>query len=87
MNTSKLADIIQQVERYMRGKLSRAEYRAWLIDEVWNADSLGDAELESILYDLEALDAEFTSGVWSEDELKSELRERILSTRANRASG
>jgi hypothetical protein len=86
MFTSKHIDIITQIGRYVRGELPRADYRAWLVDRVWEAERLEDEELERLFYQLEALDAEFTSCVWNEDELKAELQNRYLQARAFRSS-
>lgn len=86
MTSSNRSEIINRVDRYVRGDLSRSAYRAWLVNEVWNAESLEDSLQEDILYELESLDAEYTNGTWSEDELKTELRHRILIDRFDVAS-
>lgn len=86
MVSSNHSETISHVDRYVRGDLSRSAFRAWLVNEVWNAESLEDSLQEDILYELESLDAEYTNGTWSEDELKTELRNRILIDRFDVAS-
>jgi hypothetical protein len=86
MKHSSVIDIKQQVKRYGSGQISRAEYRAWLIERVWNVGEDSETEANRILFELESLDAEYTEEHWTETQLKSELRLRYLSPQPGRAS-
>lgn len=66
--------IREQLARYLRGDMSLAEFEAWLIPETWELSPKSDHKTYELATEITLRIAEFTSGDWSEDELRGALR-------------
>jgi hypothetical protein len=66
--------IRKELDRYLRGDISLAEFEAWLIPETWDLSPQSDPKAHELATGITLRIAEFTSGDWSEDELRHQLR-------------
>ncbi len=68
-----LRTIRAQLARYLAGVLSLAEFRDWFAPASWDVDETSDAETQIAVHEIEHRIAEFTSGVWTESDLREHL--------------
>ncbi len=69
--------IREAVTQYIAGRLALRQFQEWFASHTWNIDSRAGADdnLRRLANDVDLLLAEFSSGHWTEQELKDKLRE------------
>jgi hypothetical protein len=65
--------IQQELDRYLRDDISLAEFEAWLVPETWDISPQADAAAHDLATAVTLRIAEFTSGDWTEAELRDAL--------------
>ncbi len=76
-------DILGQLELYLAGGISIAEFEEWFFPATWNVHKSGDTVAERLHGPLALHLSEFDRGHWTEEELREQLR---LVLTINRAS-
>lgn len=59
--------------RFLDREISLAEFEDWFVPVAWNIEKTGNREAIELAAEIELRLAEFTSGHWSEDELRKIL--------------
>lgn len=68
--------IREAVMQYIAGLVSLRQFQEWFASQTWNVDSVAEAgDLRQLVNEIDLLLAEFSSGHWTEQELKGKLRE------------
>lgn len=66
----------EAVMRYIAGLVSLRQFQEWFASQTWNVDPVAEAgDLRQLVNEIDLLLAEFSSGHWTEQELKDKLRE------------
>jgi hypothetical protein len=68
-------EIDAQLQRYLRGEDSLAEFEAWLVPETWDISPQSDRSAHDLATAITLRIAEFTNGDWTEEELKRALEQ------------
>lgn len=68
-------EIQQQLDWYLRGDISLADFEAWLVPATWDISPQSDSAAQDLATAITLRVAEFTKGDWTEDELRAELTE------------
>ena len=71
--------IRQQLNRYLSGELTLAEFTDWLVRASWGVDPQDDPGASHLTYAIELVLAERADNVLTADELTSTLRELATS--------
>lgn len=66
--------IRQQLAHYIAGEQSLETFTEWFFPATWNVHLRNDRAAEDLAYEIGLRLAEFSSGDWTEDELKALLR-------------
>ncbi len=70
--------IRKQLSRYIAGKISLQAFRDWLVPATWDVDKWPAASLRNLVYEIKLRLAEYTSGHWSEMDLREKLSPLIV---------
>ena len=73
MADSLAPEIQAQLDRYLRGDISLAEFEAWLVPETWDTSPQSDRSAHDLATAIILRITEFTNGDWTEVELRGEL--------------
>jgi hypothetical protein len=79
MKSSLTIEIQQQLLAHLEDNRLR-EFESWFAPIAWSIEDMGDEEAERLVYDIEIAFAEYSSGAWSENQLRSELRSLATAT-------
>jgi len=71
-------EIQQALERYLTGHISVDDLQAHLATMVWEVEEHDSPDVVDLFHDVELSLAEFTSGDWTEEELKGLLRQSLM---------
>jgi len=71
--------IRERLISYLLGEISLAELEEWVVSETWNVHQTGDQSTQDLVFSVELLLAEHSSGHRTEEELREEFR-KLLST-------
>lgn len=66
-------EIRDRLARYIAGELSLKAFEDWLIPATWEIHKFGDQDLVALAGAVKRRLAEFSSGHWTEEELKRQL--------------
>lgn len=66
-------EIRAELHKYLRGEVSLDGFAAWLTDALWRLHDQQDETVDELAYEIELRLDEFSSGHWSEAELKDLL--------------
>ncbi len=66
-------EIEEQLERYLQGERTLSDFEAWLVPETWDLSPQADRPAHELATAITLRIAEFTSGDWSEEELRAAL--------------
>src|SRR3989442_9661553 len=66
-------EIRGHVLSYLSGETTLRDFRAWYIPATWDVNTRRNGRVESLVNEIDLRLAEFTSGHWTEDELKEVL--------------
>jgi len=67
-------EIRKQLARYLAGEIALSGFQDWFVPRAWNVDKRGDHYVAQLVHSIELKFAEYSSGHWTEDELKQTLR-------------
>ena len=68
--------IREAVIQYIAGQVPLRQFHEWFASQTWNVESLPEAgDLRQLVNEIDLLLAEFSSGHWTEQELKGKFRE------------
>ena len=59
-----------KLSEYIAGEISLSEFEDWFVPTYWNVHQRNHKELINMVYDMELRLAEYSSGCWTEEELK-----------------
>jgi len=65
--------ITKNLSTYVTRKMTLKSFRDWFIPESWDVEEWADLDLQKLVYDIKLRLAEYTSGHWSEDDLREKL--------------
>lgn len=71
-------DLCDAVGAYLAGERSLQEFQEWFVPRAWDMDVADVSTAAEVASGLELLLAEFSSGHWSEEELKVKMTEQWL---------
>lgn len=74
-------DIRERLGQYVQDETSLEEFESWFVPSSWNVHQAEDRGLQDLVYEIELRLSEFSSGHWTEQELKhllSRIRERYV---------
>ena len=74
MHPSLDQEVCSQLVRYLANQLPLNEFRDWFDQSTWEVDQSGSPEAMRLASEIELRLAEFSSGHWTEDELRQQLR-------------
>ncbi len=72
-------EIQQTLEQYLTGNITVDDLQAHLVTMVWEVEEHEAPDVVDLFHDAELSLAEFTSGDWTEEELKGLLRQSLMS--------
>ncbi len=78
MPSSLSLEIQQTLERYLTGNIPVDDLQAQLAAMVWAVEEHESPDVVDLFHDVELSLAEFTSGDWTEAELKRLLRQSLM---------
>lgn len=67
-------EIRDQLQHYLKGEQSLAQFRDWFEPTTWNVEKLGDPVARELVYAVMLRVAEHSNGDWTEGELREHLR-------------
>jgi hypothetical protein len=67
-------EVYSQLVRYLANQLPLTEFRDWFDQNTWEVDQSGNPEAMRLASAIELRLAEFSTGHWTEDELRQQLR-------------
>lgn len=68
--------IREAARQYIAGLVSLRQFQEWFASQTWNVDPVAEAgDLRQLVNEIDLLLAEFSSGHWTEQELKDKLCE------------
>lgn len=67
-----------RLQRYLADEDSLADFEAWLVPETWDISPQSDRTGHDLATAITLRIAEFTSGDWTEDQLRDELAAMVL---------
>lgn len=73
-------EIQQELLKSLDGNSSLSDFEVWFAPIAWSIEDQGDPEAERLVYDIELAFAEYSAGMWSLDQLKTELRRLATAT-------
>jgi hypothetical protein len=65
--------IQEELADYLAGRQSLKEFASWFVPETWDIHLWAPRPVQEMVYGVKLLLDEYTSGAWSEDELKAKL--------------
>lgn len=71
-------EIRDALSRYLREEMSLRDFQRWFVPQTW-ADDPGDASTQELIDRIDLRLSEFTSGYWTEQDLRQELGEILQS--------
>ncbi len=77
MKPSLDAEIRDRVARYLNRAISLREFEEWFVPRTWNATSRVGRSTSDLINEIELRLAEYTSGHWTQRELREQLRSVI----------
>lgn len=80
-------EIRKQLGRYLTSEISFEDFEDWFVAHSWNYHEAANLILLELVSEIELLLAEFSSGHWTEDDLKERLRPFITSFTIDYSSG
>lgn len=72
-NSTTVSEIEARLERYLRGEESLSDFEGWLVPETWDLSPQSDRAAYDLVTMITLRIAEFTSGNWTEEELRESL--------------
>ena len=84
MNQSLDQEVRAQLDRYLAGEQSIAEFQRWFLPASWNVHRSGNLAAEDLVGEVGLLLAEFEAGDRSEDDLRA-LLNRLADDRSVRS--
>jgi hypothetical protein len=60
--------------RYLAGEISLSEFDEWFAPTAWSTERVASPDAQTLAHAIGLRLAEYSSGYWSEDELRSQLR-------------
>lgn len=69
----------RKLARYLADRISLRQLNHWLVDVITSLDGRADRGLRDLVYGIELRIAEYTSGVWTEAELRGKLAPLVTS--------
>lgn len=79
--------IREQLAKYLAGQIPLAALQDWFIPKAWNIDKRGDLLVAELVHGIELRLAEYSSGHWTEDELKRGLQPFLTQYTIRMAAG
>lgn len=73
MESSLDLEIRKRLSLYLAGEISLQNFEEWFVPASWNVHQSGNQAAINLVYDIELWLAEFSDGIWSEQELKQYL--------------
>lgn len=67
-------EIRDWLTRYLADEISFEDFLNWFVPSSWNVGKSGNRAAMNLVYEIELWLAEFSNGIWSEAELKQNLR-------------
>jgi hypothetical protein len=80
------ASIQQHLVAYLAGQTSLDDFTSWLVSATWNIGNTGDAGATELAYAVEFALAEHSSGLLTDDELRTELLALSRETKRSRVA-
>lgn len=80
MQSSLEREVRQQLARYASGEILLAEFQTWFVPNTWTVERDADPKASQLVYRIELLLAEYSSGHWTESELRTKLRTYVGSS-------
>ncbi len=80
-------EIRKQLGHYLNSGISLEDFEDWFVAHSWNYNEAANLILLELVSEIELLLAEFSSGHWTEDDLKERLRPIITSFTIDYTSG
>lgn len=66
-------DVVEQLYEYLRRRISLNKFCDWLTPKVWDVEEWGSYSLIALVPEIKLRLAEYTSGHWTESELRNHL--------------
>ena len=66
--------ISQELTAYLDGEQTLGEFSEWFYPETWNIHQWASEKVQEVVYAIKLLLAEYSGGVWSEEQLREKLR-------------
>jgi len=80
-------EIRKQLGHYLNSGISLEDFEDWFVAHSWNYNEASNLILLELVSEIELLLAEFSSGHWTEDDLKERLRPFITTFTIDYTSG
>jgi hypothetical protein len=74
MSRSLEFNIHEKLAEYLAGEITLGDFEDWFFPETWDIDQTDNLALINLVYGIKLSLAEFSSGDWTEAELRSILR-------------
>ncbi len=65
--------IRHRLRHYLAGRISLTAFRAWFVPATWDVDDRATPRIWNLVSSIKLRMAEYTSGHWTEDELRALL--------------
>jgi hypothetical protein len=65
--------IRKKLSDYLSGRLSLRKFRDWFVPATWDVEEWASVPTQELVYEIKLRMAEYTSGYWTEDELRATL--------------
>ncbi len=75
-------EVLEQIAAFVDGKISREQFDLWFYDLSFDVEKTQPKDIVTLVHEVEGLLAEASSGGWSEDSLRAELRALTLPQRS-----
>jgi hypothetical protein len=66
-------EIRAELNKFLGGKSSLSNFYRWFVSETWDIEKRGDITARQFVYDIALRFAEYTSGHWNQEQLKTLL--------------
>ena len=80
-------EIQKQIGRYLNSEISFDDFEDWFVAHSWNYHEAKNLIVLELVSEIELILAEFSSGHWTEDDLKERLRPFITTFTIDYTSG
>ena len=80
-------DIRQRLVTYLTAEMTLRAFQEWYLPATWPVNTRRHGAVEDLVNRIDLRLAEFTSGHWSEDELKEQLRPLVQNYRGDLVVG